>query len=84
MVRYQGAMPRDITLPLANRLALCRADVTLDGAPAAICGALHGFATVVGLPDGPRGEWDWKTAQDIVASGGEFDLRGRHRLANSH
>jgi hypothetical protein len=49
----------------------------LDGAPAAICGALQEFATVVALPDGPRGQWDWHTVRNIVVGGGAFALSSR-------
>lgn len=64
-------------LSLEERLALCRVEVTLDGEPATICGALRPFATVVTLPDGPRLEWDWETAHKVAAAGGDFRSRGQ-------
>lgn len=45
---------------------------TLDGEPAAICGARCAYATVVGLNTGRRFEWAWEPVLRIVAAGGEF------------
>lgn len=59
-------------LTLAERRALCRADATLDGVPAAICGAFNDFAKVVALPHGASTEWSWLTVQRVVAGGGDF------------
>lgn len=61
-----------IMLSYVDRLALCRAPVTLDGEPAAICGARLTFARVVTLPHGRVCEWPWEAVRRIVAQGGDF------------
>ncbi len=73
--------PCILTLTYSERIALCRIPVTLDGEPAAICGARLGYARVVVLPNGRACEWTWESAQDIVSRGAAFrssSPRGAH------
>lgn len=57
----------------ADRLALCRVPVTLDGVPASIGGASLDYA-IVRDRDGRAFEWAWPTARAIVEKkGGAFE-----------
>jgi hypothetical protein len=57
-----------------RRRELCTAAVTLDGAPAMVCGVQERFATVATLDGKWSAEWAWETVARIVADGGAFFL----------
>lgn len=61
-----------IPMPLAQKRALCDAEVTLNGERATISGCLNDFATVTQLPNGLRAEFAWQTVERIVNNGGNF------------
>ena len=54
-----------------ERKALCaRRDITLNGQPATISGAMMKFAVVRSIDF--EGEWNWPAVKRIVAKGGKF------------
>ena len=54
-----------------ERKALCaRRDITLNGQPATISGAMMKFAVVRSMNF--EGEWNWSAVKRIVAKGGKF------------
>lgn len=59
-------------LTSAEKLALCSAEVTLNGEPAAISGVRAPFAKVTSRVTGLSAEFAWTTVERIVAKGARF------------
>ena len=57
---------------LAERRALARKRVTVNGERAVIGGVRNHFATVTRLSDGASWEWSWHAARRVVGKGGRF------------
>lgn len=55
-----------------ERRALCAAEVTINGKPAAIGGVMLDYPVVTALDGSVSAEWAWETVARIVAAGGSF------------
>lgn len=55
-----------------QRQTLCAAQVTLNGQPARVSGALRDFARVTDTRTGLSAEWSWAAVARVVAKGGAF------------
>lgn len=57
---------------LETRRALCGAEVTLNGNPAAVGGATRDFAIVTDKTTRLSAEWSWEAVQRVINNGGAF------------
>lgn len=72
MDRLENNVQERGAVGLAERRELCAAEVTLNGEPAIISGALMDFARVTNPRTHESYQWAWGSVRRVVANGGQF------------
>lgn len=57
----------------AQKIAMTKIKITLNGEPAVLSGIRNQFATVTQSRTGLKAEWSWEAVRNVIRKGGRFE-----------